>query len=202
MKQLLSINKAAKILNVHPNTLKRWDKSGELHAIRIGSRGDRRYLQSDINKYILEKRLDRKIYPTVGPHVAVAVIVFKDNKILIGKRTAEMGRGEYCFPGGSIALGESFEECALNESMNKANIKISPPIVFCVTNNRKYIPKIQRQGVTIGAYANYISGKVKTGRPNRIANFKWYQLENLPKPLFEADSKILKCYLDKKFYID
>lgn len=45
---LISITKAAQILNVHPETLRRWDKSNKLQATRIGSRGHRKYSMSKI----------------------------------------------------------------------------------------------------------------------------------------------------------
>jgi len=41
--KLLTIRQAAEILNVHVETLRRWDKSEKLKAIRVNERGDRRY---------------------------------------------------------------------------------------------------------------------------------------------------------------
>lgn len=40
---LLTIKEVASLLRVSPLTVKRWGKSGKLPAIRINSRGDRRY---------------------------------------------------------------------------------------------------------------------------------------------------------------
>jgi len=40
--KLLKIREAAEILNVNPETLRRWDRSGKLKAIIISKRGDRR----------------------------------------------------------------------------------------------------------------------------------------------------------------
>ena len=40
---LLTIMEVAQLLRVSPLTIKRWGKSGKLPAIRINSRGDRRY---------------------------------------------------------------------------------------------------------------------------------------------------------------
>mgnify|MGYP003729802869 FL=1 len=40
---LLTIKEVASILRISPLTVKRWGKSGKLPAIRINSRGDRRY---------------------------------------------------------------------------------------------------------------------------------------------------------------
>lgn len=52
LSKLLTIRQAAEILNLHIETLRRWDKSGKLKAVRIGSRGDRRYRKEDIERLI------------------------------------------------------------------------------------------------------------------------------------------------------
>jgi len=43
MPDLLTVREVAEILRVSPLTIKRWGKRGKLPAIRINSRGDRRY---------------------------------------------------------------------------------------------------------------------------------------------------------------
>jgi len=40
---LMTIREVANLLRVSPLTIKRWGKKGKLPAIRINSRGDRRY---------------------------------------------------------------------------------------------------------------------------------------------------------------
>jgi excisionase family DNA binding protein len=45
---LLTTSQAAKILNVHTNTIRRWSDSKILITFRIGSRGDRRYRIKDV----------------------------------------------------------------------------------------------------------------------------------------------------------
>jgi len=45
---LLTLSEASELLNVHPNTLRKWDKKGILKAFRFGQRGDRRYKKEDI----------------------------------------------------------------------------------------------------------------------------------------------------------
>lgn len=54
--KLLKISEAAELLNVHPNTLRQWDKKGILKAVRFGQRGDRRYRKEDIMKLISDKK--------------------------------------------------------------------------------------------------------------------------------------------------
>jgi len=43
MPDLLTVREVAEVLRVSPLTIKRWGKRGKLPAIRINSRGDRRY---------------------------------------------------------------------------------------------------------------------------------------------------------------
>ena len=43
IQELLTIKEAAKLINVHPNTLRNWEKEGKIQAVRIGTRRDRRY---------------------------------------------------------------------------------------------------------------------------------------------------------------
>jgi len=40
---LMTIKEVAELLRISPLTIKRWGKRGKLPAIRINSRGDRRY---------------------------------------------------------------------------------------------------------------------------------------------------------------
>ena len=45
---LLTVREVADVLRVSPLTIKRWGKRGKLPAIRINSRGDRRYRKEAI----------------------------------------------------------------------------------------------------------------------------------------------------------
>ena len=54
--KLLKISEAAETLNVHPNTLRKWDRKGILVALRFGERKDRRYKKEEILKLLSKKR--------------------------------------------------------------------------------------------------------------------------------------------------
>jgi len=49
---LLTIKEVAGLLRVSPLTIKRWGKKNKLPAIRINSRGDRRYRKSVVMKLL------------------------------------------------------------------------------------------------------------------------------------------------------
>lgn len=50
--EYLTLPEVVKILKVHPNTLRNWDKDGTLPAVRIGKRKIRRWNKSDVLKFI------------------------------------------------------------------------------------------------------------------------------------------------------
>lgn len=52
MQNLLTIAEAAKFLNIHPETLRRWDKDGTLKSVRVNTRGDRRYNLQDLENFL------------------------------------------------------------------------------------------------------------------------------------------------------
>lgn len=49
---LITIREVADLLRVSPLTIKRWGKKGKLPAIRINSRGDRRYKKEVVMKLL------------------------------------------------------------------------------------------------------------------------------------------------------
>ena len=49
---LLTARQVARILNVHVNTVRRWNDRGILKAYRIGARGDRRFYKADIDMFL------------------------------------------------------------------------------------------------------------------------------------------------------
>jgi len=54
---MLTVGQAARLLNLHPNTIRRWSKKGILKSYRISSRGDRRFRKEDVNQLLFESWL-------------------------------------------------------------------------------------------------------------------------------------------------
>ncbi|QQS43280.1 helix-turn-helix domain-containing protein [Candidatus Roizmanbacteria bacterium] len=55
---LLTIKEVSELLRVSPLTIKRWGKKGKLPAIRINSRGDRRYKKEVILRLLGEQEME------------------------------------------------------------------------------------------------------------------------------------------------
>jgi len=120
------------------------------------------------------------------PLVGVGVMIFKENKILLGKRKGSHGEGEYASPGGHLEYMETIEDCAKRETFEETGIEIKNIRFQFVANVRKYKPK---HYLHIGVIANYKSGKVQRKEPEKCEGWNWYSLENLPSPLFKMTKK-------------
>ncbi len=53
--RMLTSKQTARLLNVHINTVRRWNNHGLLSAYRIGPRGDRRFSKEEVNRFLQEK---------------------------------------------------------------------------------------------------------------------------------------------------
>jgi len=76
--------------------------------------------------------------------IGVGVMIFKDGKVLIGKRKNRHGDGEYSFCGGGLDYMQSFEDCAKQEVLEEAGIKIKNikpeiSVLMPIYNGEKYL---------------------------------------------------------------
>jgi excisionase family DNA binding protein len=53
-KVMLTTGEAARLLGLHPNTVRRWTRKGLLAAYRVTPRGDRRFQRKDIDAFLKE----------------------------------------------------------------------------------------------------------------------------------------------------
>ena len=50
--EMLTTAEVARLLHVHPNTVRQWSNKGMIRAYRLGTRGDRRFDRKDIERFI------------------------------------------------------------------------------------------------------------------------------------------------------
>jgi diguanylate cyclase (GGDEF)-like protein/excisionase family DNA binding protein len=64
----LTVTKAARLLGVHPNTVRAWSDQGRLRYYRINPRGDRRYRLGDLQRFlaVAEGTAEAPLPPTSG----------------------------------------------------------------------------------------------------------------------------------------
>jgi 8-oxo-dGTP diphosphatase len=134
------------------------------------------------------------------PQIGIGVFLINDNdEILLGKRKGSHGEGEYALPGGHLEMDETFEECALRELAEEAgpDIRIKGIDFLCLTNMRRYAPK---HYADIGMVAKWESGESRVMEPHKKEEWRWYSLDNLPRPLFGCTDNYIEAYRTGKKY--
>ncbi len=127
---------------------------------------------------------------TDKPKVGVGVIIIKKGKILLGKRKNAHGEGNWCFPGGHLEYGESWEECAIRETLEETGSKIDNIRFGAVTND--IFKKDHKHYITIFMLSDFASGKVKVMEPNKCEQWEWFDWGQLPQPLFVPIKNLIK----------
>lgn len=133
------------------------------------------------------------------PKVGIGVMIFKDGKVLLGKRKNAHGGGSYAWPGGHMEYMESFEDCAKRESKEEAGIEIQNIRFLRLMNLKTYAPK---HYVDIGLVADWKSGEPQIMEPEKCEGWDWYDLDNLPQPLFDTIPNYIEAYKTGKNYFD
>ena len=134
-----------------------------------------------------------KLKPCVG------VMIWKEGKVLLGKRKGSHGSGEYAFPGGHLEFDESFEACAKREILEEADILIKNIKFMSLAN---FILNENRQDILISFSADWESGETKIMEPNKCDGWDWYDLDNLPSPLFYPTKITLDSHKTGKNFYD
>ncbi|MBI2462973.1 MAG: NUDIX domain-containing protein [Candidatus Spechtbacteria bacterium] len=78
---------------------------------------------------------------------------------------------------------ESFEDCAARETREECGIEIDNIHFQHLSNLTKYAPK---HYVHIAMVAKWKSGEVELLEPEKCESWAWYDLDNIPEPLFET----------------
>ncbi len=126
-------------------------------------------------------------------------MILKDGKVLLGKRKNAHGAGEYAWPGGHLEYMESFEECAKREVREEAGIEVKNVRFLLLTNLKTYAPK---HYVDVGLVAEWESGEPKVMEPEKLEGWSWYDMNNLPQPLFSTIPSYLEAYATGKNFWD
>ena len=130
--------------------------------------------------------------------VGVGIMIKKDNKILLGHRsrkTQDTGGiyepDTWTFPGGKQDYKETIFECAFREVQEETNLLISNMKVFSVSDDIQ----VDRHFVTIQVIAENYDGELKVMEPDKIDEWKWFSLDNLPDNLYSPTKKFIDNYL-------
>ena len=81
--------------------------------------------------------------------------------------------------------------------MEETGIRLNDSRVICV--NQDIIESAHF--VTIGLFSEDFEGEPRVMEPDEITEWKWFDLEELPNPMFFPSTEIIENHRNKKFYI-
>jgi 8-oxo-dGTP diphosphatase len=133
------------------------------------------------------------------------MILDSKGRILLGKRHEDPNKADSAFkvsdvwtmPGGKLDYGESFEEGAKREVKEETGMTLNNPKVICVNQDKNEYAHF----ITIGLFSNEYEGYPDVMEPDEITEWKWFELNNLPKNLYFPSAKVLENYRQQKFYM-
>ena len=137
------------------------------------------------------------------PGVGVGVMILRDNKVLLGKRHEDAqkadselhGEGSWTMPGGKLHFQEELEDVACREVFEESGVRPNREKleIISVTNDRVK----DAHFITIGFLCKDFEGEPKVMEPDEITEWKWFNLDNLPNPIYSTSEKILKKFIAK-----
>jgi len=131
--------------------------------------------------------------------VGAGVIVVKDGKTLLAKRSSKksLGQSQWGSAGGHVELGETPAQAAIRETQEELGI---------VVDNLKFLTcldeqwKDGRQYVDIIFSADIVSGIPRSMEPDKIEEVGWFDLDDLPEPMFAPVRVALQALKNSRHY--
>jgi len=126
------------------------------------------------------------------PQVGMGILVMRRERVLLGRRRGSHGSGYYAAPGGHIELGESFEETARREVMEETGLKITNLRLLSVGNYLFSRPDGDRHYIDVDFVCEAPEGDPLLMEPEKCEGWNWYDLNDLPDPLFIVTRRMIE----------
>ena len=121
----------------------------------------------------------------VDPKVAVGVAVFRDDKLLLVRRTMEPGRGRWSLPGGFLDVGEDPRGAAEREAAEEASVEVRVTHLIDVFAN----PPADGGAVFVLYAAQWVAGEPKPGDDADDAGF--FPRDEIPPLAFPSTAHVV-----------
>lgn len=116
------------------------------------------------------------------PKVGVAIIITKNDQVLLMKRKGIHGKGTWSTPGGHLDFGETPEQCAAREAREEVGMDVVDIRFRAVTND--IFDTTGKHYITIWMEGNSISNEPVIAAEDEVAEIGWFAWDSLPEPLF------------------
>lgn len=144
--------------------------------------------------------------PSLQPQVGVGVIVFRQQSgteqvLLHRRKRVSLGSGYWGSGGGHLELGESLMDGAIRELHEESGNQLQVENVrfLGVCNFTELAPK---HYVDVSFAADWVAGTPKNDEAGEAVEWQWFDLDNLPSPLFPVVERYLGVYKTGTVFLD
>src|SRR5512138_2506519 len=124
------------------------------------------------------------------PKVGTAIIITRENKVLLMKRKGPHGHGTWSTPGGHLEFGETPEQCAQREAKEEVGMDVTEARFRAVTNDM--FEDEGRHYITIWMDCQTLPQAPVIAAEREVAELGWFAWDALPSPLFLPLENLLK----------
>jgi 8-oxo-dGTP diphosphatase len=114
--------------------------------------------------------------------VGVAVIIERDGRVLLIRRSGSHGAGTWATPGGHLDFGETPEGCGAREAREETGLEVASLAFVAITND--LFAAERKHYITIWMRAGTIVGSPTIASPREMTELGWFAWDALPEPLF------------------
>jgi len=148
---------------------------------------------------LTQDHVDQKIRPLCpacgfiifrNPYPTVSVMIINNNKVLLGKRLAEPGKGKWALPSGYIEFEDDFLTAAIREVKEETGLAVE---ILSILNVQSAFLPPEYHFLGIYLLAQAIGGNLNPEDDLEEAN--WFSIsESLPEMAFPPDAEIIQAY--------
>ncbi len=132
-----------------------------------------------------------------GPTVGVGVLIVKDGRVLLGRRRRTMGAGDFGWCGGRVEAGESLQAAAQREVMEEAGMTLRKMRFLCVSSLL-----VDGEAYVDVEFLGESDDEPREIANERIGEWGWHPLSDLPSPLFAPARVALEAYLENRTFVE
>jgi len=123
------------------------------------------------------------------PRVGVGVVIHREGRVLLMHRSNVLGAGSWSTPGGHLDFGESFEACAVRETLEETGVHVVDVRFLAITND--CFEAERKHYVTVWMEARHHSGEASVCAEHEMSEVGWFAWDDLPSPLFAPFGSLL-----------
>ncbi|ACM36733.1 MULTISPECIES: NUDIX domain-containing protein [Rhizobium/Agrobacterium group] len=123
------------------------------------------------------------------PGVGVGLAIVRDGKLLLYKRMRPPEAGFWSIVGGKVDVLEPAEQAARREAEEETGLTIGS--VEFVSVSEQIIAADRQHWVSLLYKTSDISGEATLTEPDKLSDFGWFALDDLPQPLSAFTKAVL-----------